>query len=182
MITPVISGERKIEYRASSVVSAMIRGGILVLDEGNRMPEKSWASLAPLLDGRRYMDSTIAAIRIQAAPEFRMCVTMNDDSSVYELPGYIQSRLKPKIELVPPPWAIKERIVGLKCTGVEADLLKRISVGRIREDKALEMPPWRTSPGNLALLSEPTRNRSLALAASLHFSACAHTLVTCTIY
>ena len=126
VITPVITGNRKIEYRASSVVSAMIRGGILVLDEGNRMPEKTWASLAPLLDGRRYVDSAITAIRVRSAPDFRICVTMNDDSSVYELPGYIQSRLKPKIELVPPRWAIKERIVKLKCPGVEADLLKRI--------------------------------------------------------
>jgi MoxR-like ATPase len=128
VITPVVTGDKRIEYRASSVISAMIRGGILVLDEGNRMPERTWASLAPLLDGRRYMDSAIAAIRIQATPDFHLCVTMNDDSSVYELPGYIQSRLKPKIEVVPPPWEIKERIVQLKCPGVEAELLKRIFV------------------------------------------------------
>lgn len=126
IITPVITGNRKIEYRASSVVTAMIRGGILVLDEGNRMPEKTWASLAPLLDGRRYMDSAVTSIRVRAARDFRICVTMNDDSSVYELPGYIQSRLKPKIELVPPHWTIKERIVKLKCPAVDAALLKRI--------------------------------------------------------
>jgi MoxR-like ATPase len=47
LITPVIAEDRHIEYRASSVVSAMIRGGVLLLDEGNRMPERSWASLAP---------------------------------------------------------------------------------------------------------------------------------------
>jgi MoxR-like ATPase len=126
VITPVVTGNMKIEYRASSVVTAMIRGGILVLDEGNRMPERTWAALAPLLDGRRYMDSAIAAIRIPASPDFHICVTMNDDSSVFELPGYIQSRLKPKIELVPPPWKIKEGIVRLKCPGVDADLLKSI--------------------------------------------------------
>ena len=34
----------------------MIRGGIAILDEGNRMSEKSWASLAPLLDNRRYVE------------------------------------------------------------------------------------------------------------------------------
>jgi MoxR-like ATPase len=93
VITPVITGDKRIEYRASSVVSAVIRGGILVLDEGNRMPEKTWASLASLLDGRRYIDSSIASIRIHAQPGFHACVTMNDDSSVFELPGYIQSRL-----------------------------------------------------------------------------------------
>ena len=44
----------------------MIKGGICVLDEGNRMSEKSWASLAPLLDHRRYVDSIIAGISIDA--------------------------------------------------------------------------------------------------------------------
>jgi MoxR-like ATPase len=126
VITPVVTGEKRIEYRASSVVSAVIRGGILVLDEGNRMPEKTWASLAPLLDGRRYIDSAIASIRIHAHPSFHMCVTMNDDSSVYELPDYIQSGLKPKIELVTPPWAIKEQIVRVKCPNVDTELLKQI--------------------------------------------------------
>jgi MoxR-like ATPase len=82
VITPVVTGDKRIEYRASSVVSAVISGGILVLDEGNRMPEKTWASLTPLLDGRRYIDSSIASIRIRAQPRFHICVTMNDDSSV----------------------------------------------------------------------------------------------------
>jgi hypothetical protein len=59
--------------------------------------------------------SAIAAIRVPASPDFHICVTMNDDSGVLELPGYIQSRLKPKIELVPHPWKIKEEIVRLKC-------------------------------------------------------------------
>lgn len=107
-------------------MSAVVKGGILVLDEGNRMPEKTWASLTPLLDGRRYIDSSIASIRIKANPDFHVCVTMNDDSSVYELPGYIQSRLKPKIELLSPPWEIKEEIVRLKCPNVDADLLTQI--------------------------------------------------------
>jgi hypothetical protein len=51
---------------------------------------------------------------------------MNDDASVYELPGYIQSRLKPKIEIVPPPWKLQEQIVRLKCPGVDDDLLQRL--------------------------------------------------------
>ena len=68
VITPVVTGDMKIEYRASSVVSsvvtAMIRGGILVLEEGNRMPERTWSSLAPLLDGRRYMDSAMQSLAL----------------------------------------------------------------------------------------------------------------------
>jgi MoxR-like ATPase len=104
----------------------MIRGGVLLLDEGNRMPERSWASLAPLMDDRRYIESAIAGVKIHAHPNFRLCVTMNDDASVFELPGYIQSRLKPKIEIVPPSWDMQEKIVRLKCPGVSAELLQDV--------------------------------------------------------
>ena len=97
IINPVISSEKKIKYVASSLVSAMIKGGVCLLDEGNRMSEKSWASLAPLMDKRRYVESIIAGIRIFAHPEFRMCVTMNSDSSTFEVPEYIESRLNPRV-------------------------------------------------------------------------------------
>ncbi len=97
LISPVIASDTKIAYVASSLVSAMIKGGVCLLDEGNRMSEKSWASLAPLMDKRRYVESIITGIRIYAHPEFRLCVTMNADSSTYEIPEYIQSRLQPKI-------------------------------------------------------------------------------------
>ncbi|TXT59788.1 MAG: ATPase, AAA family [Promethearchaeota archaeon] len=97
LISPVISSRKEISYVASSLVSAMIKGGVCLLDEANRMSEKSWASLAPLMDKRRYIESIIAGIRIYAHPEFRLCVTMNSDASTYEVPEYIQSRLNPKI-------------------------------------------------------------------------------------
>jgi len=126
LITPVLTGDQRIEYRASPVVSAMLRGGILLLDEGNRMPERSWASLAPLMDDRRYVESAIAGVKVKAHPNFRLCVTMNDDASVYELPGYIQSRLKPKIEIVQPPWRLRQEIIRRKCPGVDDDLLHEI--------------------------------------------------------
>ncbi len=97
LISPVIAANNQIAYVASSLVSAMIKGGVCLLDEGNRMSEKSWASLAPLMDRRRYIESIIAGLRIYAHPDFRICVTMNSDSSTYEIPEYIQSRLQPKI-------------------------------------------------------------------------------------
>jgi MoxR-like ATPase len=126
VITPVLTGAKQIEYRASAVVTAMIRGGAAVLDEGNRMPERSWASLAPLMDDRRYIESDVTALKIQAHPNFRLAVTMNADASVYELPGYIQSRLKPKIEIVEPPWEMQRKIIRAKCTQVSADLLRQV--------------------------------------------------------
>jgi MoxR-like ATPase len=97
IVTPVISEAGKIKYMASSVVSAMIKGGIAIIDEGNRMSEKSWASLAPLMDNRRYVESIVAGIKIRAHRDFRLCTTMNDDASTFELPEYIHSRLQPQI-------------------------------------------------------------------------------------
>src|SRR5450755_350812 len=97
LITPVIEGAGRLRYVASALVSAMILGGIVILDEGNRMSEKSWASLAPLLDNRRYVESIVAGVKIKAHPNFRLVTTMNDDSSTFDLPEYIHSRLQPQI-------------------------------------------------------------------------------------
>src|SRR5438270_7087129 len=99
LITPVIEGEGTLRYVASPLVTAMLRGGIAILDEGNRMSEKSWASLAPLLDNRRYVESVVAGVKIRAHANFRLVATMNDDSSTFDLPEYIHSRLQPQITI-----------------------------------------------------------------------------------
>ena len=99
LVTPVLGENGSIKYHASPVVSAMLRGGICLLDEGNRMNEKSWASLAPLLDHRRYAESIVAGITIHAHPDFRCAVTMNEDESTFEIPDYILSRLQPTLTL-----------------------------------------------------------------------------------
>lgn len=97
LVTPVLAEDSRIVYHASPLVTAMIRGGVCVLDEGNRMNEKSWASLAPLLDYRRYVESMVAGIAIPAHPDFRCAVTMNEDESTFEVPDYILSRLQPTL-------------------------------------------------------------------------------------
>ncbi len=99
LITPVLSDNGSISYHASPLLTAMITGGVVVLDEGNRMAEKSWASLASLFDTRRSVESVVAGISVQADPDFRAAVTMNEDSSTFEIPDYIMSRLQPGIEL-----------------------------------------------------------------------------------
>lgn len=97
LVTPVIEGAGRLRYVASPLVTAMIRGGVVILDEGNRMSEKSWASLAPLLDSRRYVESIVAGIKVKANPNFRFVATLNDDASTFDLPEYIHSRLQPQI-------------------------------------------------------------------------------------
>ncbi|HMD67702.1 MAG TPA: AAA family ATPase [Chitinivibrionales bacterium] len=99
LVSPVLSEKGKIAYHASPLLSAVLEGGIAVLDEGNRMSEKSWASLAGLLDNRRTAESLVAGIVVKAHREFRAVVTMNEDSSTFEIPDYIMSRLQPGIEI-----------------------------------------------------------------------------------
>lgn len=99
LVTPVLSRGGEISYHASPLVSAMIRGGVCILDEGNRMNEKSWASLAPLFDNRRYVESIVAGITIPASVDFRAAVTMNQDESTFEIPDYILSRLQPTLQV-----------------------------------------------------------------------------------
>ena len=99
LVTPVLAENGKIAYHASPLVTAMVRGAVCILDEGNRTNEKSWASLAPLFDHRRYVESIVAGVTIGAHRDFRCAVTMNQDESTYEIPDYILSRLQPTLPL-----------------------------------------------------------------------------------
>lgn len=123
LVTPVLAESGKIAYHASPLVSAMITGGVCVLDEGNRMNEKSWASLAPLLDHRRYIESIVAGISVEAHPEFRCAVTMNQDESTFEIPDYILSRLQPTLGLKFPSREDEKAILHYHLPFVEEDML-----------------------------------------------------------
>jgi hypothetical protein len=115
LVTPIVVETGKdsstVQYVASALVTAMIVGGVVVFDEGNRMQEKAWAALAPLLDSRRYVDCTNIGLFIQAHREFRYVATMNDDASCFELPEYIKSRLQPTITIENPTRAEERGIL-----------------------------------------------------------------------
>jgi MoxR-like ATPase len=100
-----------------------VEGGVCILDEGNRMNEKSWASLAPLLDHRRYVDSIVAGITIPAHPDFRCVVTMNQDESTFEVPDYILSRLQPTLQLGFPDRADEMAILQYHLPFCQSDML-----------------------------------------------------------
>ena len=123
LITPVLAESGKIAYHASPLVSAMIKGGVCILDEGNRMNEKSWASLAPLLDHRRYVESIVAGVSIKAHPDFRCAVTMNQDESTFEIPDYILSRLQPTLTLKFPDRADEMAILEYHLPFCDSDML-----------------------------------------------------------
>jgi len=127
LVMPVVGSGQTIRYHASALTSAMLTGGICILDEGNRMSEKSWASLAPLLDSRRYVESIVAGIKLHAHPDFRLCVTMNDDSSTYEVPEYILSRLQPQIRVGFPSAEEEREILKVNLPYADEELLKMVS-------------------------------------------------------
>ena len=123
LVTPVLAGNAAITYQASPLVTAMLTGGVCVLDEGNRMNEKSWASLAPLLDHRRYAESIVAGVRINAHADFRCAVTMNEDESTFEIPDYILSRLQPTLSLGHPDAFEEKQILEYHLPFADAEML-----------------------------------------------------------
>lgn len=132
IITPVIGDNNRITYHASPLATAMIKGGVAILDEGNRMNEKAWASLAPLLDDRKYVESIIAGIKIKAHEDFRIAVTMNDDASTYEIPDYIHSRLQPTIEIGFPGAEEEYEILKMNIPFADEDILD-LTVGFLQK-------------------------------------------------
>jgi MoxR-like ATPase len=126
IVTPVLSSNQKIIYRGSPLVSAVVNGGVCILDEANRMNEKCWASLAALLDDRRYVQSTITGIKIPAHTEFRLVATMNEDSSTYIIPDYIESRLRPILQIELPTAKELVKIVSRNVPFVKEHLIEAI--------------------------------------------------------
>lgn len=138
LVTPVLAESGRIAYHASPLVTAILTGGICILDEGNRMNEKSWASLAPLLDHRRYVESVVAGITINAHRDFRCAVTMNQDDSTYEIPDYILSRLQPTLKLGFPSQHDEKAILKYHLPFAEDQLLE-LTVEFLQQAHALKL-------------------------------------------
>ncbi len=139
LVTPVLSDQGKLSYHASPLVTAMIKGAVCILDEGNRMNEKSWASIAPLLDHRRSVESIVAGIKIEAHTDFRCCVTMNDDSSTFDIPDYIISRLQPSLEITFPNKQDELNILKYNIPFAKEELLE-MTVNFLQTAHGLHLP------------------------------------------
>jgi hypothetical protein len=139
LVTPVLSDQGKISYHASPLLTAALKGGIAVLDEGNRMSEKSWASLAGLFDNRRTAESVAAGITVTAHKEFRAAVTMNEDSSTFEIPDYIMSRLQPGIRIPFPNREDEMKILQYSLPFSSIEILD-ICVSYLQQAHKLDLP------------------------------------------
>ena len=139
LVTPVLSEKGKIAYHASPLLTAVITGGVAILDEGNRMSEKSWASLAGLFDYRRTVESVIAGITVTAHTEFRAAVTMNEDDSTFEIPDYIMSRLQPGIEVGFPEREEEMQILAYNLPFCEEEILT-MCIDFLQQAHGLDLP------------------------------------------
>lgn len=139
LVTPVLSESGKISYHASPLLTAALTGGVAILDEGNRMSEKSWASLAGLFDNRRTVESVVAGITVSAHKEFRAAVTMNEDSSTFEIPDYIMSRLQPGIQIPFPSRSDELKILSFNLPFSPPQILE-MCVDYLQKAHSLDLP------------------------------------------
>jgi MoxR-like ATPase len=116
---------KKMDYILSPIVTGMIRGGIVFLDEIAKIRPRALAPLVSLLDERRYLDSTILGERICAHPGFRfIAATNSSDLDNGQFPEFIQSRLCPTIQVGMPcreelEGILRSHIPGLSNNGHE---------------------------------------------------------------
>ncbi len=104
--------DKKMDYIVTSLVTAMLRGGICFIDEIGKIKLRALAPLASLLDERRYVDSVLLGERIVASPGFRFVAAANhDDFDENPLPAFIASRLHPVITVGYPERDVIDRII-----------------------------------------------------------------------
>lgn len=89
-----------IDYVASPLVTAMVRGGICFIDEIGKIRPRALALLASVLDERRYIDSTMLGERVVAARGFRLVAATNSsDLDGGMLPDFLRTRMLPVIRV-----------------------------------------------------------------------------------
>lgn len=92
------SSERKLDYILSPVSTAIIKGGILFIDEIGKIRPRALSLLVSVLDDRRYIDSNLLGERLFAHKDFRFIAATNNADRVDKfLPDFISSRMRPLI-------------------------------------------------------------------------------------
>lgn len=107
-----MTSRNTIEYVASPIFAAMLRGGICFFDEIGKAPVSALDPLAPVLDDRRTLSSVLAGIRLRAHEDFLFCAALNqDEEEGIGLPGFIDERTRPAIHVGYPAEQTLERIL-----------------------------------------------------------------------
>ncbi|MGA1841248.1 MAG: AAA family ATPase [bacterium] len=92
--------------RASTLATAIYKGGLFFFDEINRVPERALSPLVSVLDDRLYIESAMTGLRIgpkddETRKRFRFCCALNPGLGEVRsiLPEYIEQRTLPVIEV-----------------------------------------------------------------------------------
>lgn len=110
--TVTMTSSQTIEYVASPLFAAILRGGICFFDEIGKAPTSALDPLASVLDDRRTLTSVQAGIHLQAHPDFLFCAALNqDEEEGLGLPGFIDERTRPAILVDYPSRQVMERIL-----------------------------------------------------------------------
>lgn len=102
--SPVMTSQQRIEYHASPLVTAILRGkSICLFDEIAKAPVSALAPLASLLDHRRSLTSMVAGLRFHAQLDFVFCATLEEsEEEGLGLPEFIDQRTRPAIRVGTP--------------------------------------------------------------------------------
>jgi MoxR-like ATPase len=98
------SGSLRFEYVLSPLATAMVEGGVCLIDEIGELRPSALAFLLPLLDGQRSFYSPLLGERITAHPRFRFVATMNHTdplAATLHSNHKLTRRLRPVIEVGP---------------------------------------------------------------------------------
>lgn len=103
---------KKMDYVLSPLVTAMLKGGIIFVDEISKIRPRALALLVSVLDERRYIDSTLLGERITAHDGFRFIAAANTaDLEGNAMPEFIKSRMRPVINVEYPCQEEVENII-----------------------------------------------------------------------
>lgn len=112
--TPIMTSSKTIEYVASPLFAAMLRGGIFFFDEIGKAPPNALSPLSSVLDQRRTLHSVMAGIKLKAHKDFLFCAALNErEQGVNGLPDYIDERLSPSIYVCYPDFDILKQILKI---------------------------------------------------------------------
>ncbi len=107
-----MTSSQMIEYVASPLFAAMLKGGICFFDEIGKAPVAALDTLASVLDDRRTLTSVLAGMHIRAHDDFLFCAALNEEEEEgLGLPGFLDERTRPAIRVGYPSPGIMEKIL-----------------------------------------------------------------------
>jgi len=121
-----LNDQNRVQYVASPLLAAMVRGGICFFDEIGKVPPRSLSLLASVLDDRRSLTSLLAGVTVHAHSEFRFCAALNDSDATGGLPAFVDERLRPCFVLDYPAIEQLMQIVAARFPAASSELLNAL--------------------------------------------------------